>query len=245
MTNIKRQSGVGLVEIMISLVIALFLLFGLGTIFITTKYTYGAQQNLSNLQDNERLAMLMLTNVIQTGGYFPNPDTSTAAASLPAAAPYVVGGQAVSGTDGATVTVPDTVRARYVTVAGDTIEDCNGGNATGTKDNVFSINPPNPPPPPNPPNLLNPPTLQCAVNGANPQPLVSGVQNMKVLYGVDPTNSPSISAITAYVQAGAVANWNTVKSVRITLTFLNPLFGQPGQPATFSFTTIVPVMNKI
>ena len=168
MMNIKRQSGIGLVEIMVSMVIALFLLLGIGTIFITTRSTYGDQQGLSNLQDNERLAMFMLTNVIQTGGYFPDPLTTTAAASLPVTAPYVVAGQAVSGTEGGAA--PDTVRARFVTASGDGIESCNGGtNTTGANvvyDNVFDI---------------SGNTLRCAVNGGNPQPLVSGVSDMQVL----------------------------------------------------------------
>jgi len=229
MMNIKRQGGFGLVEIMVSMVIALFLLLGIGTIFLTTKTTYGSQQGLSSLQDNERLAVIMLTNMIQTGGYYPNPDITTANVSLPVAAPYIVAGQAVGGTDAAT----DTVRARFVTASGDGIENCNGGaNTTGANviyDNVFSINA-----------ATN--TLQCAVNGANPQPLVSGVSNMQVLYGIDPTSSGSA---TQYFTATLVPNWSNVKSVRITLTFLNPLAGQPGQPANLAFTEIVPVMNKI
>ncbi len=230
MISLKRQRGVGLVEILVAMFIALFLLVGIVTIFSTTRATYGAQQNLSNLQDNERLAMIMLTRVIQTAGYYPDPTTSTAAASFPATAPYVVNGQAVSGTAAA----PDTLRGRYVTVAGDGIEDCNGGNPGGLRDNVFSINA-----------ATN--TLQCAVNGANPQPLVSGVQNMQVLYGVDPGNAStsSTSQITAYVAANAVANWSTVKSVRITLAFINPLAGQPGQPNPLPFTIVVPVMSRI
>jgi type IV pilus assembly protein PilW len=230
MMNIKRQRGIGLVEIMVSMVIALFLLLGIGTIFITTRSTYGDQQGLSTLQDNERLAMFMLTNVIQAGGYFPNPLTSTAAASLPVTAPYVVAGQAVSGTVGGAV--PDTVRARFVTAPNDGIENCNGGtNTTGANviyDNVFDI---------------SGNTLRCAVNGGTPQPLVSGVSNMQVLYGVDTTNSGSA---TQYFQASAVPNWNNVKSVRIALTFVNPLAGQTGQPNTLPpFVKIVPVMNKI
>ncbi len=229
MITLKRQRGIGLVEILVAMLIALFLLVGLVTIFGTTRFTYGAQQNLSNLQDSERLAMIMLTRVIETGGYFPDPTTSTAALSLPATAPYIVAGQAVSGT-----TAPDTVRARYVTVAGDGIEDCNGGNVTGLRDNVFSVNA-----------ATN--ALQCAVNGANPQPLVSGVQNMQVFYGIDPGNAStsSVSQITSYVPASAGISWNTVKSVRITLTFINPLAAQPGQPATLPFTIVVPVMNRI
>ena len=227
MTNIRCQRGIGLVEIMVSMVIALFLLLGIGTIFITTRSTYGDQQGLSNLQDNERLAMFMLTNVIQIGGYFPDPVTSTAALSLPVTAPYIVAGQAVSGTEGGAA--PDTVRVRFMTASGDGIGSCNGGaNTSGANvlvDNVFDI---------------SGNTLRCAVNGANPQPLVTGVSDMQVLYGVDTTGSGSA---TQYFTAALVPNWNNVKSVRITLTFQNPLAGQAANP--FTFTKIVPVMNKI
>lgn len=241
MMNIKRQSGIGLVEIMVSMVIALFLLLGIGTIFITTRSTYGDQQGLSNLQDNERLAMFMLTNVIQTGGYFPDPVTTTAALSLPVTAPYVVAGQAVSGTEGGAA--PDTVSARFVTASGapgNGIENCIGGtNTTGANvlyDNSFSIN-----------TATN--TLQCTVtaNGvATTQPLVSGVSDMQVLYGVDTTSSGSATQYFTKTQIDAGLNgssWNNVKSVRITLTFQNPLAGQAANP--ISFTKIVPVMNKI
>lgn len=227
MMNIKLQRGVGLVEIMVSMVIALFLLLGIGTIFMTTRSTYGDQQGLSNLQDNERLAMFMLTNVIQIGGYFPDPVTSTAALSLPVTGSYVVAGQAVSGTDGAT----DTVRARFTTASGDGIANCNGGaNTSGANvvyDNVFDI---------------SGNTLRCAVNGGNPQPLVTGVSDMQVLYGVDTTSSGSV---TQYLAAAAVPNWNNVRSVRITLSFVNPLAAQAGQLATLAFTKTVPVMNKL
>lgn len=238
MMNIKRQSGIGLVEIMVSMVIALFLLLGIATIFITTRSTYGDQQGLSNLQDNERLATFMLTNVIQIGGYFPDPTTTTAVTSLPITAPYVVAGQAVSGTEGGAA--PDTVRARFLTAPGDGIESCIGGTNPPTSvtnvtyDNVFSVD-----------KATN--TLRCTVGGVT-QPLVTGVSDMQVLYGVDTTNSGSATQYFTVTQINAGLNgssWANVKSVRITLTFQNPLAAQVGQPATVGFTKIVPVMNKI
>jgi len=235
MMNIKRQRGIGLVEIMVSMMIALFLLLGIGTIFMTTRSTYGDQQGLSNLQDNERLAMFMLTNVIQIGGYFPDPTTSTAALSLPVAAPYVVAGQAVSGTEGGAA--PDKVRVRFMTASGDGIANCNGGaNTSGTNvvySNEFDI---------------SGNTLRCAVNGNNPQPLVTGVTDMQVLYGADTTSSGSITQYLTKTQIDTNVNgssWNNVRSVRITLSFVNPLAAQAGQHATLPFTKIIPVMNKL
>ena len=243
MMNIKRQRGIGLVEIMVSMVIALFLLLGIGTIFITTRSTYGDQQGLSNLQDNERLAMFMLTNVIQLGGYFPDPRNSTAALSLPVPfSTYSVAGQAVSGSEGGAPNVPDTVQVRFMTAPNDGLQNCIGGtNTTGANvvyDNLFS---------------LNGNTLQCTVtvNGgaATTQPLVTGVSDMQVLYGVDTTGSSS-GSVTQYLTKTQIdagingSNWANVKSVRITLSFVNPLSG-PAGVAPISFTKIVPVMNKI
>jgi hypothetical protein len=35
-----------------------------------------------------------------------------------------------------------------------------------------------------------------------------------------------------------------VVSVQVTLTFTNPLAGQPGQPATISLARTIPILNK-
>ncbi|MGO9445361.1 MAG: PilW family protein [Thiobacillaceae bacterium] len=253
MTNIKYQRGVGVVEIMVALVIALFLLLGLATIFSTTESTYGSQQGLSTLQDSERLATVLLTNAIQTGGYFPNPDVTISAAAFPVVAnAYMIAGQPVAGASGP----PDTVRARYVTAPGDTIENCNGGanpnpvgGANVLYDNVFSLGACQV----NPVTGINSCYLQCSVNGGAAQSLVGGINTMTVLYGVDTTASaPPAGSATTYMTATAVTNWNGgtsawnyVKSVRITLTFVNPMAGTPGQPNTLSFTSTIPVMNRI
>jgi hypothetical protein len=41
-----------------------------------------------------------------------------------------------------------------------------------------------------------------------------------------------------------VTDWSKVLSVKIQLTFTNPMANQPGQPATIQFTRVVDVMNK-
>jgi len=60
-----------------------------------------------------------------------------------------------------------------------------------------------------------------------PQELVSGVESMRVLYGVDLTGSQVPSQ---YVTANNVANWNTVVSVRVAL-LLRSSIGAVPQPA--------------
>jgi type IV pilus assembly protein PilW len=58
------------------------------------------------------------------------------------------------------------------------------------------------------------------------------------------------NSIDAYLDAATVTAgnyWGNVKSVKITLTFANPLSGQAGQTTVgqfITFTRIVDVMNK-
>ena len=87
-TTIRRlgraQLGFTLVELMITVAIALFLLGGLVTILQNVRSAYNNQQSLSQLQDQQRFAMTVITDVIQAGGYFPDPVAWTPTSSLPA-----------------------------------------------------------------------------------------------------------------------------------------------------------------
>ena len=51
--------------------IGLFLMGALLTIVQTNRRVFGDQNQLSQLQDNERMAMTMMADVIQSAGYFP------------------------------------------------------------------------------------------------------------------------------------------------------------------------------
>lgn len=65
----RRQAGLGLVEIMIAVTIALFLLAGIYTLFLNTKATYNTQQALSTLQENARYTIETLSRKIRMAGY--------------------------------------------------------------------------------------------------------------------------------------------------------------------------------
>ena len=75
--RLNGQRGFSLVELMIAMLIALFLLGGLITLVMGTRQTNSTQSQLSQLQDNERIAMTLIGNVVQKAGYFPNPTTQT------------------------------------------------------------------------------------------------------------------------------------------------------------------------
>ena len=62
------QRGFTLIELMIALLIALFLIGGLLTLVQAMKSTSISQSGMSQLQDNERMAMTLMTDVIQSTG---------------------------------------------------------------------------------------------------------------------------------------------------------------------------------
>ena len=68
-----RQSGFSMIELMIAILIALFLIGGIIVVEQGVHTAYGNQNGIAQLQDEERFAMTMLTDTISSAGYFPNP----------------------------------------------------------------------------------------------------------------------------------------------------------------------------
>jgi len=230
----RPQSGLGLIELLVVIAISLLMLAGLFSIVYGTRQNYLAQNQLAQLQDSERLAMNLITSIVQTGGYFPNPTVNTLIGSLPPAGAFTAAGQAYFG---ATVGANDQIYVRYVAGTNDGVMDCNGNtNGTGaslTEVNYFYV-------------ANNQLVCQVTANGVAKaaQPLVNGVTGMAIQYGVNVNNDGTNSA-EQYLTAGAMlpAYWNEVVAVRITLTFTNPVPGQAGAAPTLSRT--IDLLNRI
>jgi len=229
------RAGFTLVEVAIAIVIGLFLLGALATIVQDNKRAFSSQSQLAQLQDSERLAMTMMTDVVQATGYFPNPllYSANAANTFPAVG-AMAQGQAMTGTYAAAAP-GDSITARYATNNGDGIINCSGGsNNTGgvfSYSNTFSVNASN--------------QLVCTMNGTV-YPLINGVHQLSVLYGVTHNGSNNVDTYMNANQVGAANLWNSVVSAFITLTFNNPLYvaGQPGQPQYLKIQRVVAIMNK-
>lgn len=231
-----NQRGISLISLMIAITIAAFLLAGLFQVWYQTRQTFGAQGQLALLQDGERMALTVMGNTVQTGGYYPiylnyppNPAPATPysqSGSFPVTGDYTVAGQSIFGTGTASGTgTGDTLEIRFVA-------DANTLDCLGQSDPVGSL-------------VVNTyavvgTNLQCTttvtttagVATTTTLPVVSGVKNLSVLYNVLTTGNPNTYE---YMNATTVATntaWGSVQSVQITLTFNNPLSGQPGQPAT-------------
>jgi hypothetical protein len=67
-----------------------------------------------------------------------------------------------------------------------------------------------------------------------------------VYYGVKRNNAFSNYNVDTYVTWDNMNNndFQTVSSVRIVLTFINPLAGQPSQPATITTERVIEVMSR-
>lgn len=240
----RSARGFTVVELMVTIAIALFLLGGLVTIVQSVRRTYANQQALVQLQDQQRFAITLLTDVIQSGGYYDNPVASTIYTALPVSAPWG-SGQAFYGTQGAALPgVGDTIYVRYRTAINDGIINCGGGsNTTFNPDavyvNEFSVNASG--------------QLVCTltVNGvaSAPVPLVNGVVNLAIYYGVKRETPATDYNVDTYEQATSAANdFMNVSSVRVIVTFLNPLFGAPNQPVTtpqyITVERVIQVMSR-
>ncbi|MGJ7493745.1 PilW family protein [Variovorax sp. RT4R15] len=236
----RRHAGFGLVELMVALIIGLFVVAGLASLFLNMKQAFNSQDQLSQLQDNERLMLTVLTNTVQAAGYFPDPLVNTAATDLPAAtgAGYgsFVAGQGLAGLSGSSG-ASDTITSRYVTASGDGIMDCLGNVNPATSGanrlvmNTFTVSTAN--------------ELQCSTDGGTTTtPLVSGVRSLQVLYATDTAGD---GKALQYLDAAAVTThawWPQVRAARITVTLVNPFAGQAGQPSSIAWTQIVNLMDK-
>ena len=236
-----------MLEILVALFIGLFLLGGLFVILQNTRRTSSNQTGLSQLQDEQRMAMSILNDIAQTAGYYDTNTYQNASTAWPAAVAVgasgttLAAGQALSGTHTST-SAPDALVVRYATNGTasanyDNLVSCTGTAGTGTAAtfiNVFTIDTANN-------------QLMCTPDGtaANAVPLVAGVKNLQVFYGV--STQANTNNVDTYMTANQVANWNNVTSLRVTLTFLNPLYSAAlaaQAPPYVYFTRVIALQNR-
>ena len=241
------QRGFTLVELMVTVGIALFLLWGLTTVLQNVRVANLNQQGLSQLQDEERFALTVINDVVQSGGYVPADDatTLTAATALGATAPFLQAGQAFFGAHQAGPP-GDTLLVRYYTDFNDGVILCDGSTNQGpaqTFTNTFSVQTAGP-------GVVG--GLYCQVNNGGPSAvapgalLVPGVTSMTVYYGVKRDVTFADFNVDTYLTADQMlaADWSNISAVRVILTFTNPLANQPGQQPTITFERIVQVMAR-
>ncbi|MFZ0549994.1 MAG: PilW family protein [Steroidobacteraceae bacterium] len=252
-TLVLRQAGFSLIELMVAIVIALFLIGGVLTVEQGVKMSYQANDSLSQLEDNERFAMSSIAAIVERAGYYPDPKDYTVVDAFPSdnttspqgtSAPLLAGWYVYDGgTPGAGV-----LFVRYMTASSQNSTLCDGTvGTTQTYTNNFYLVA----------DATNPSTndLYCAVQAGTggwntPVELVSGIQTMSIMYGVHTTtyNGMIDNNVDTYMSAATVTSggyWAAVTSMQVQLKFLNPLYQTtPGQPKYVYFTRVIAIMGR-
>ena len=212
-----NQAGFSLVELMVAIAVALFLIGGVVSMLASTRNTFKNQSRLAQLQDDQRLAMTLIANVVQSAGYFPDPLTMTASSEflkrdVPFAGQtltFAADGQVITGATNS-ATLGDTLVVRFETsgTSADNVIDCTGNVRTKQEViiNTLTLDANN--------NLL------CGVDDKPPVQLVTGVTRMRVWYGLKTDFTVDDNQVDMYVPTAdmAAADWPNVMSLRLTLT---------------------------
>jgi type IV pilus assembly protein PilW len=245
-TRRRGARGFSMVELMVAVAVSVFLLMGLFTVLQNTHNTSDNERLLAQLQDDERIAMTLFTNVIESAGYYSNALTSgTMLTAFPVVGTFATAGQVVVG---GTNAQGDTVSLRYQADPTDAfVMTCQGTSPTDglPHTSTFSLDANG--------------NLQCSIDGAAAVTLISGVTALSIRYGVgsgigqpNSAGTPD-SYLTAADMNAVPLRWTNVYTVKVTLTFKNPLVinaastklqaGQAAAPA-ITFSRIISIKSR-
>ncbi|MDQ8035828.1 MAG: PilW family protein [Pedobacter sp.] len=201
-TSRFRQSGLSLIELMISVILGLLLVAGATQIFLANTQAFRLQDNISRTQESGRLGLeILLADLRRAGMDYSNVDAVVGA-----------NGSATVATNTGLLTNSDEVTIKY-TVPDEigAMSDCEGNTvAPGSiVTNRYFVK-----------MDTNPaiPALFCSGSGGAGTALVRGVESFQVQYGVADAASVGNGFISAekYVTAGAATLVN-VASIRVGL----------------------------
>ncbi len=178
----SRQKAFTLVELMIAGTIGLLLIAGVIQLFVGSNQNFTLQSELADVQEDGRFSLMFLQNEIQRAGWYEdNTDNPE-----PLLFTDPVAADRVANTDFVTLS--------YQLVTDGTAQDCNGNFvANGLIINTFYLG------------GADGEQLICLGNGgAVGQPLVDGVKDFQVLYGVETDVVCPDGAVNQYMTGAQV-----------------------------------------
>jgi len=227
MNKLQQQAGLSLIEMMIAMILGILLSVGTATVYFSSQRASLAQSQYLALEDNGRLALEVLTQIIEHTGY-----VSTNASPLAGNERFITSNVVAASCGGQNNVVKTSLFTNEKTEnnnAGDSIgivyigdanlnRDCSGAQlptacqvgGVGTVEaskiyNHFSVGI----------NSDNIPVLNCAGSrSADLVEIAEGVENLQVLYGVD---NDADNQVDQYVNADNVASWGRVISVQLAI----------------------------
>lgn len=163
--RLSPQAGLSLVELMVSVVIALVLMIALMQLLLGTMQTDRTTSDVSRMQESGRNALELLARAVRQAGARNNADVAFS-------------GTPVTGVDGAG-TAADSMTAQYEAQDGGET-DCTGAvvAAGALMTYAFAVNA-----------AVDPPTLTC--NGTT---MVDNIENLQISYGIDADKNGAIES---------------------------------------------------
>lgn len=184
-----QQRGLTLVELMVAMTLGLLILLAVSSIYLGSRQTFRMQEDNARLQETGRYALEVMGRSIRQAGFWNMPINPVATATA-------FGGTPITGANGA-AGAPDTVTVQFDGLIGD--RDCEGTvlAANAVIAEAYSLSGSN---------------LVCDGNDAlaAASPLVSDIEDVQILYGIDTNKDQSADRYMA-----TPANWAQVVSARV------------------------------
>ena len=226
--NIKKQKGFSILELLIAVSIGLFLIAGIATSYATSKGSSIKKDQFSALEDNGRIALEVITRVIEHAGYSPGGGTIS---------PFI--------TAPSDVTI-DTCSDGTQNVIDASIFSATADNSAGdvlgiihhSDDNIFTDCTGDPLPPscrltaipgvnpiPDASKIYNSffrnsvtDNLECAGSRNGSREIIAeGIENIQFLYGIDTIDDSEVK-VDRYVNATNIGGqWNDVVSIQVAI----------------------------
>lgn len=215
-----------MVELLISLALGLLLLLSVTAVFLGSRQSFRTQEGMSQLQETGRMVSYLMYPYVRLAGYLPDPLNDTDPTVY-----FDSNARAIFGTNNSAPTVPgittstvlggtDSITARYISPAtAPLLTGCNGVSyAAGITEVTFYLGSQD---------ANGVWSLMCKVRNIssdsahtelaspNPQPVLSGVRDLQISYGVDSDND---MVSNQFFDASGVTDWTAVRDVRIELT---------------------------
>jgi type IV pilus assembly protein PilW len=220
------EKGFSLVEIMIATSLSLVLIGGVLQIYQSSKTTYNLQNELADLQENERVALDVLNSNIRMAGFFrgvPRGFIETSVDPNNSSLQQTMDG---GGTNN-----------DRITVVFQSNTDCLGQDTSG--DGIgFSVNT----------FFVENEQLKCRGNGGadggsittlgkNAQVLANNIESMQILYGINTSGDATDVAPDRFVNLNDVSDISKVTGIRIALLIRSAGAVKP-QPEPYSYTLL-------
>ncbi|GAC1620858.1 MAG: hypothetical protein NVS9B10_03040 [Nevskia sp.] len=277
-TGSQRQSarGFSLIELLIAVTLGLLLVAAVGSIYLSSSRSYRTQTGVSQVQEEGRFANFLVVPIVRNAGYLPNPLTQTDPTTyyfsnattskravygldnfIDASSPATpIAGfdrtKVVTGTD---VLIVSYVGKNASAPIDSPLRTCLGNDIPDDSKmavNVFYIRNDD----------TGTPGLYCSYQisdlasatssggSTSTQPIVSGVRDMQILYGMDTDNNFDADY---YVAAGSVSDWTRVASIQIAFTIDSVDATERGSTAvsvsnghiTHTFNTTIQIRNRL